>query len=256
MSIYLYVGAGSHRLEGFTHAEINVWKQFKGGVEIQPPEILCDITEHIPLPDESVDLVYSRASLEHLTYRELHNHLLECYRIVKPGGFVRALVPDFDAMIRDYQAGVVKSGTDYVEPHQDLPVSNASEYFVYRALYPDHYYLHNFETLSGFFARAGFNEAKECAEGETAVTAVQSQLQEAEQGRSELEVIIEARKTGSPPVTLERFERDAPGRLIYRMLAKYLNINLQPYIRNRPMFPSRLWFRELGRRLKSSMPGR
>ncbi len=253
MGTYLYVGAGSHRIEGFIHAEINVWKQFKGGVTVSPPELLCDITDHIPLPDSSVDLVYSRATLEHLTYRELHNHLLECYRILRPGGYVRALVPDLELMIKDYTNDVVKFGTDYVEHFPDLPVSTPTEYFIYRLLYPDHYYLHNLETMSGFFSRAGLNEARECGEGDTAVAEVKPQLKVAEDGHRELELIVEARKTGPPPTHPDRFEREYPPRLVYRLLAKWFNVRLQPFVRSRPMFPSRMWWREMWRRVT---PGR
>ena len=84
-TIMLYVGCGNHRLPGFTHVEINVFKQFKKGGDVGPPDILCDITKHIPLPNNSVTMVFSRATMEHLEYQELVNHLLECHRLIKKG---------------------------------------------------------------------------------------------------------------------------------------------------------------------------
>ena len=80
---YLYVGCGHHRMRGFTHVEISVGKQFKKGGDVGPPDILADITRHIPLKDNTVDLIFSRATLEHLTYKELINHFLECHRLIK-----------------------------------------------------------------------------------------------------------------------------------------------------------------------------
>ena len=77
-SKYLYVGCGSHRMDGFIHADISVYKLSK----IADPgkrkiDIICDITERIPLPDESLEVIFSRDTLEHLTWYELINHLIE-----------------------------------------------------------------------------------------------------------------------------------------------------------------------------------
>ena len=46
---YLYVGCGNHRLDGFTHVEINYAKRFAKNTIVPEPEILCDITENIPV---------------------------------------------------------------------------------------------------------------------------------------------------------------------------------------------------------------
>lgn len=106
-TIYLYVGCGDHRMKGFTHVEINSEKQFKKGRDSGRPEILADITDTIPLPSDSVTLIYSIATLEHLTYRELINHFLECHRLLKKNGVVRMVVPDLDIMVKDYLEGTL-----------------------------------------------------------------------------------------------------------------------------------------------------
>ena len=43
-SEYLYVGCGNHRMKGFTHADISVYKAYKNQT-IEQPEIICDITK-------------------------------------------------------------------------------------------------------------------------------------------------------------------------------------------------------------------
>ena len=85
---YLYVGCGAHRIKGFVHVEINVAKQYKKGGDVGQPDLIADITENIPLQDEIVSLIFSRATLEHLTYQELINHFLECHRLIKKGGYI------------------------------------------------------------------------------------------------------------------------------------------------------------------------
>ena len=247
--IMLYVGAGSHRMSGFLHAEISIFKEKKKGLNVAPPEFLCDVTDKIPLDDESVDFIYSRATLEHFTYRELVNHLLECQRVLKVGGLVRACVPDFDAFVRDYQAGVMRSGTEWVEPNPDFPVRSSTEYFIYQMMYHDHYYLHNSETLSNLLGSTGFFEIEVKGEGETRMSAASVQLVDAEEGRSIDHLMIEAVKSSYQP-TITRFEREYPSFFLFRWLAKYLNIKIRPFISRRSMFPTRLWFRERGRRFR------
>lgn len=51
----------------------------------------ANLNQHIPLPDNSVDVVTSLAVLEHLTDRV--QHLSEVYRILKPGGMVLLTTP-------------------------------------------------------------------------------------------------------------------------------------------------------------------
>lgn len=243
--VLLYVGAGSHRIDGFMHAEISVFKQFKGGGDVGPPDMLCDIADHIPLPDASVDFVYSRGTFEHLTYRELTNHLLECWRIVKPGGFVRADVPDFDRFIAEYHDEVFHTGPEWVEPDPDFPVHDHVEFFIQRVMFHDHRYLHNFHTLSGFLSRAGFTQIVRCDEGQTRFDPVSDRMAETEHGQVEggVHVIVEAVR-GTDPPTATRYPRVWPRRRFPRMLAQRFNIRLESFIRSRPRFPSRRWFRE------------
>ena len=53
-SEYLYVGCGNHRMKGFTHADISVYKAYKKQT-IEQPEIICDITKKIPLKNKDRD---------------------------------------------------------------------------------------------------------------------------------------------------------------------------------------------------------
>src|SRR3989338_2753627 len=96
-NLWLYLGCGHHRMKGFTHVEVNVGKN-KSGL----PDILADITDRIPLPDGSAELIFSRATLEHLTYPELINCLLESHRLLRRGGTIRMMVPDLDKYVDDY----------------------------------------------------------------------------------------------------------------------------------------------------------
>ncbi|MEK6285221.1 MAG: methyltransferase domain-containing protein [Acidobacteriota bacterium] len=66
-------------------------------------DIRLDLTQSIPFPDNSVELIYSSHVLEHFSYPIPMIHLLrECHRILKPGGTLRVAVPDARIFLNAY----------------------------------------------------------------------------------------------------------------------------------------------------------
>jgi ubiquinone/menaquinone biosynthesis C-methylase UbiE len=62
---------------------------------------LCDIEkELLPFDDNSFDVVYSKSFIEHLYYPE--KYLEEAYRVLKPGGKILTLVPDWESNYKIY----------------------------------------------------------------------------------------------------------------------------------------------------------
>jgi len=63
--------------------------------------VLADVFDgKLPFEDGSFDLIYSKSFLEHLPNPE--PILLECLRILKPGGCILNLVPDWEANFKIY----------------------------------------------------------------------------------------------------------------------------------------------------------
>lgn len=71
-----------------------------------------DLTEKIPLADDSVDIVFSSHFLEHLTKTKGEQFLNDIYRIMKPGGLMRILVPDLDIAIQKFNQGEINETLD------------------------------------------------------------------------------------------------------------------------------------------------
>jgi SAM-dependent methyltransferase len=74
-------------------------------IDIVPhgPEVIQhDISRGIPLPDASCDVVYHAAVLEHMRCSDAVSFLLECHRVLKPGGMVRVGVPDLEKICQLY----------------------------------------------------------------------------------------------------------------------------------------------------------
>jgi predicted SAM-dependent methyltransferase len=73
--------------------------------------IYCDARYRIPLSNESVDNIYCSHTLEHFTFNDADLVLKEFYRVLKPGGGIRIIVPNLRLKIEDYHQS--KDGDDF-----------------------------------------------------------------------------------------------------------------------------------------------
>lgn len=61
-----------------------------------------NLTQGIPFPDASFDVVYHSHLLEHLPKSAAEPFLKECYRVLRPKGILRVVVPDLEQIARTY----------------------------------------------------------------------------------------------------------------------------------------------------------
>jgi len=89
----LNVGAGSHQRQGWYSIDL-----VHPGVDIR-----WDVRWGLPFRSDTVERIHCEHFLEHLEYpRETKSFLGECYRILKPGGELRLIVPDAEKYIQAY----------------------------------------------------------------------------------------------------------------------------------------------------------
>jgi predicted SAM-dependent methyltransferase len=62
----------------------------------------ADVRKRIPFPDAAVSCIYSSHTFEHFTYDESLAVARECFRVLKPGGILRIVVPDLAILVKDY----------------------------------------------------------------------------------------------------------------------------------------------------------
>jgi len=68
-----------------------------------PGVVKCDLTKGIPFKDESVDEILASHFLEHLKLRhEAIPFLQECYRVLKRGGIMSFITPNFEVIYKTY----------------------------------------------------------------------------------------------------------------------------------------------------------
>tara|TARA_Y100000591_G_scaffold264592_1_gene237997 strand:+ start:303 stop:959 length:657 start_codon:yes stop_codon:yes gene_type:complete len=121
----IHLGCGKNVLEGFLNFDNNVFlllkfipfieyllglfksipKWFCEFIIISREKNIkyCDASKKIPFQDSTVDLIYSCHMLEHLDQNETKIFFNESYRVLKPNGIMRIVVPDFERLVDNYK---------------------------------------------------------------------------------------------------------------------------------------------------------
>lgn len=77
-----------------------------------------DLSKGIPLDNETVDFLYNSHILEHFSKDAAKELLIECYRVLKQGAFIRIVVPDLKSIAEKYISAFYefkKNPSDYNE---------------------------------------------------------------------------------------------------------------------------------------------
>lgn len=97
------VGHGVKVLEGWTNIDID-----GDGVNT----FAWDLTRPLPIPDDSIDYIYSEHFIEHISLADGYTLLAECRRVLKPAGVVRLSTPDLHVLVEKYFAGAIGEWRD------------------------------------------------------------------------------------------------------------------------------------------------
>ncbi|MEM9410662.1 MAG: methyltransferase domain-containing protein [Planctomycetota bacterium] len=89
----LNVGCGSHYHKDWTNLDL-----ISDNLDVIPHDLTCGI----PYSDDHFDAVYHSHVLEHLKPTDGIKLLKECFRVLKPGGILRVVVPDLERIAELY----------------------------------------------------------------------------------------------------------------------------------------------------------
>jgi len=117
--------------------------------------------------DNSVDLIYVGQVIEHLNpVHEAPAFILECYRMMAPGGIIRLTTPDLDLLISAYINGEMnKFSKDQPEFYKMVNPAMQLSYIMFGATGPNctfnnyegHMCMYNKESMFNLLKSAGFN---------------------------------------------------------------------------------------------------
>jgi predicted SAM-dependent methyltransferase len=81
--------------------------------------IAHNLKQGIPFPDASFDVVYHSHVLEHFPKSEAESFIKECYRVLRPQGILRVVVPDLEEIARMYLHSLEKASHGFEEWEQN-----------------------------------------------------------------------------------------------------------------------------------------
>jgi len=136
--------------------------------------IPADIVSGLPVPAGTADGVYASHVLEHLTRSDFEVALQNTFRLLRPGGVFRLIVPDLEARARMYlekvQAGD-QHASDWFMIATHLGVQRRPKSLIDRAsrLFGGsmHLWMWDFNGMKTQLERAGFADVRRCSIGDS-----------------------------------------------------------------------------------------
>lgn len=133
--------------------------------------IWADVTRHIPLPNHSVEVIYSSHMLEHLDRNEVLSFLKEARRILIRGGILRLAIPDLNKLITSYikngDADVFMESMHICKPR---PNSILDKLRILVVGTRHHQWLYDSNSLAKLLKDNGFSETYPLSIGQTRIS--------------------------------------------------------------------------------------
>jgi ubiquinone/menaquinone biosynthesis C-methylase UbiE len=137
--------------------------------------LVHDLTKPLPFQRDAISAIYGSHVLEHLYQTDAQRLLLECKRVLKPGGVIRMVVPDLHSMVVDYLG---KKNGNSTSAEKALAADQLNERLGYRNPAPPggnfaykfytvwkefhfHKWMYDSESLKRGLSTAGFGEVME-----------------------------------------------------------------------------------------------
>ena len=162
----LQIGCGHHRLPNWLNVDISYDRCAEGAVYM-------DAGEPFPIPDASIDYVFSEHLFEHLTFPQAENMLKECHRVLKPRGIMRIATPNLQFLVDLYQNPEKTINKRYIEWSANgggggLKIPNSPVYVINKFHTEwGHQIIYDAETLKALLINNGFDEICMCNIGES-----------------------------------------------------------------------------------------
>lgn len=125
--------------------------------------IVADVLEGLPFPDEHFDYTVCNHSIQMIKFDDLPRAFTELKRVLKTGGTLRILIPDFEWALHIRQTHQTSKLpiADYIEPNED------SKFLRYIFWHGDARSAFTARSLTNTLNRNGFQNVRQCSFGET-----------------------------------------------------------------------------------------
>lgn len=173
------VGCGNEPFQGWINLDISPETR---------ADILWDVTDGLPFPDNSCEFIHSEHFLEHIQVQVGVRFLAECRRSLQLGGVVRIGMPSVQEAARQYhentwaqQAWLQKYGYSWIKTRAEFINIAFRDW--------GHQWLYDFEELDRRLREAGFSRIERVELGESRYPELRNR-----ETRAETTLICEATK--------------------------------------------------------------
>jgi predicted SAM-dependent methyltransferase len=151
------VGCGNEPFPGWVNLDLDAAMR---------ADILWDVTDGLPFPDDSCTFIYSEHFLEHIPVQQGVRFLSECRRSLQAGGVVRIGMPSAQAHISEYHENIWAK-QPWLETYGYGWIKTRAEYIniCYREW--GHQWLYDLEELERRLREAGFTQIESADWGES-----------------------------------------------------------------------------------------
>jgi predicted SAM-dependent methyltransferase len=144
----LHFGCGANIKKGFVNIDT-----------LEMADLALDLREPLPFGNDTCALVYSEHFLEHIDYPDaVAGFLLECHRVLRPGGIFSVGVPDTEWPLLEY-AGVSNKGYFDLAKchwHPTWCITEMDHINFHFRQGGEHKFAYDFKTLERTLLKAGF----------------------------------------------------------------------------------------------------
>ncbi|HYZ32139.1 MAG TPA: methyltransferase domain-containing protein [Crenalkalicoccus sp.] len=89
----LHIGAGAFRIDGWLNSDYTP----------KPGVVVVDATKKFPFRDSTFNYIYTEHMIEHISFSDGACMLQQCARVLKPGGTIRIVTPNFPVFLDFYR---------------------------------------------------------------------------------------------------------------------------------------------------------
>lgn len=158
-SLQLIFGCGETRYRGWVGVDC-----FRGGAV----DLLLDLRRRLPFAERSVTYCYSEHFLEHLYPEEAKTHLADVYRILRPSGVYRVVVPAAIDFAKKYLEADI-AFFRLAHPWEERPFDALYKIVNWNG---QHRSIFDFPQLEYLARTAGFSEVRECRANQSTIPAL------------------------------------------------------------------------------------
>lgn len=133
-----------------------------------------NIVTGLPVPDQSADLVYCSHVLEHLTYEDCVTAIRNTWRVLKPGGTWRLVLPDLRPIAARFVADTSPTAaTDFMRASglgRERSRLGVRQRFIYAFGNSQHQWMWDHDSLAELLRREGFTDVRRAVVGDSAIS--------------------------------------------------------------------------------------